>query len=1036
MTSSHPMTIRSSFLLIALLLMAMSSTFAIAQAKPTAGKADACAPKPDPAYDKAIAEATTDKHFTTELVDHLPVSACVPSPLKALEHIIGAPGVLDHVADINRYMELLEKSSKRVKVIDIGDSEEERKMLIVAISDEENIAKLDHYAEINAKLADPRGLSDADVKKLIAEGKPMYWASGSIHSPETGSPEMLMELAYRLAVEETPFIQNIRKNSIVLLTPVTEVDGRDRMVDVYNYRSAHKDEAPLPLVFWGHYVAHDNNRDGMQQSLALSRNMMQAFFKFHPQVFHDLHESVPYLYISTGSGPYNPWLDPMVLSEWQSMAYYEIEEMTKRGVIGVWTHNFYDGWAPNYMFYIANGHNSIGRFYETFGNGGADTRVRTLTPAQTSREWYRPNPPLAKVTWSIRNNVNMQESALLMGMSNVASHGPQFMENFWLKTKRSIEKARTEGPAAWVFPADDTRPLEQARLLNLLEAQGLEIHKTSEAVTVAAPPPSVAEAPAAGTAGGGRGNRGGAEAAAPNASGAPFAGDAPPQARATAAPRTVTIPAGSYVVRMDQPYSRMADMMLDTQYYSARDPRSYDDTGWTIGALRNVKTVRVLDQKMLDTKMTKVAGEVKVEGKANGAGTVYLINHNADNPLITVRYATPKAKILAAEAAFEAEGVKFNAGTFITEDESVKKAAVKNGFTVVSTAKTPDVKTHALATPRIALLFTWQSTQNDGWYRIAFDKLEIPYTYLPDTVLRTMKVGELRSKFDVLILPPSYRDLSGFVRGITMREGANPLPWKNSALTPNLVAPGIPEADDIRGGAGYTGVMNLQEFVKDGGLLIAVGSASNIPFQAGMTEMFNVSESTTMQAPGSVVLTNVEEKKSPIAYGYNDKLYVYFHDGPIFRVGLGGGGGGAAAAIAANSAGGGGRSSGRGTAADPDVIQGRPYVEPERPVRRTPAEQELYMSEEQTEQLRGQLPPRDKFPRVIVRFAAERELLLSGMIVGGGEIAEKPAVVDVPSGKGHVVFFSNNPVWRDETMGSFFLMFNAMLNYDHLDAGR
>jgi len=1035
MTSFRPMSTRISLFIFALLMLALGSTYMSAQAKP-AGKVDACAPKPDPAYDKAIADATTDKHFTTELVDHLPVSACVPSPLKALEHIVGAPGVLDHVADINRYMELLEKNSKRVKVIDIGDSEEERKMLIVAISDEENIAKLDHYAEINAKLADPRGLSDADVKKLIAEGKPMYWASGSIHSPETGSPEMLMELAYRLAVEETPFIQNIRKNSIVLLTPVTEVDGRDRMVDVYNYRSAHKKEAPLPLVFWGHYVAHDNNRDGMQQSLALSRNMMQAFFKFHPQVFHDLHESVPYLYVSTGSGPYNPWLDPMVISEWQSMAYYEIEEMTKRGVIGVWTHNFYDGWAPNYMFYIANGHNSIGRFYETFGNGGADTRVRTLPPAQTSREWYRPNPPLPKVTWSIRNNVNMQQSALLMGMSNVASHGPQFLENFWLKTKRSIEKARTEGPAAWVFPADDTRPLEQARLLNLLEAQGLEIHKTSEAVTVAAPPPSIAEAPAAGATGVGRGNRGGAEMAAPNATGAPAAGDAPLQTRAAAVSRTVTIPAGSYVVRMDQPYSRMADMMLDTQYYNPSDPRSYDDTGWTIGALRNVKTVRVLDPKLLDTKMAKVAGEVKVEAKSSGAGTVYLINHNAENPLVTVRYAAPKAKILAAEAAFEAEGVKFNAGSFITEDESVKKAALAHGLSVVSTGKTPDVKTHTLSAPRIAIVFTWQSTQNDGWYRIALDKLEVPYTYLPDTIVRSMKPGELRSKFDVVILPPSYRDLAGFVRGIPVREGAPAMPWKNSALTPNLVAPGIPETDDIRGGAGYTGVMYLEQFVNDGGLLMAMQSAAAVPQQAGLTEMVSITESPTLTAPGSVVLTNIEDHKSPIAYGYSDKLYVYFHDGPILRVGAGGGGGGAAAAVAAASAGAGGRASGRGTAADPDVIQGRPYVEPERPVRRTPAEQELYIAEENADQILPGLPAKDHWPRVIVRYAAERELLLSGMMVGAAAVAEKPAVVDIPRGKGHVVLFSPNPMWRDETMGSFFLMFNAMMNYDHLDVGR
>src|ERR1700704_2596921 len=231
------------------------------------------------------------------------------------------------------------------------------------------------------------------------------------------------------------------------------------MVDTYNYRKANPGKGVPPLVYWGHYVAHDNNRDGLGMALALSRNQMRTFLDYHPTILHDLHESVPFLYTSTGTGPYNAWLDPIVIDEWNLLAYHEIEEMTKRGVPGVWTHGFYDGWAPNYMFYLANGHNSIGRFYETFGNGGADTRERSLASGATSREWFRPNPPLPKVKWSMRNNVNMQESALLFGMNNVASNGQKFLNNFYVKGKRSIEKARREGPAAYVFPADDPRPL-------------------------------------------------------------------------------------------------------------------------------------------------------------------------------------------------------------------------------------------------------------------------------------------------------------------------------------------------------------------------------------------------------------------------------------------------------------------------------------------------------------------------------------------------------------------------------------------------
>ena len=168
-------------------------------------------------------------------------------------------------------------------------------------------------------------------------------------------------------------------------------------------------------------------------------------------MLHDLHESVPFLYVSTGMGPYNAWLDPLVVDEWQKMAYVEIEEMTKRGVPGVWTHGFYDGWAPNYMFYVANGHNSIGRFYETFGGRGADTGPRTV-PADRHRAHLVPaqSAAAAKVNWSIRNNINLQQSAILFAMNYTANNGKTVPRKFLpeeqaLASRRPPRKARPRG---------------------------------------------------------------------------------------------------------------------------------------------------------------------------------------------------------------------------------------------------------------------------------------------------------------------------------------------------------------------------------------------------------------------------------------------------------------------------------------------------------------------------------------------------------------------------------------------------------------
>src|SRR5579862_4811370 len=231
-----------------------------------------CFAQNDEGYGNKIKEYTTEAFFLTELVDHLPASAAVPTPEKFLGHIVGAPNVLDTSKQIAGYLRALEKASPRVKVVSMGPSEEGREMVVAFVSDEANLGRLDRLKEINGMLGDPRKLKDASqADALVKEDIPMYWATGGMHAPETGPPEMLMELAYRLAVSDEPMIRNIRKNEIVMITPVLDTDGRDRVVDLYRYRKANPAKQPIPLVYWGHYVDHDDNRDGMVDSLALSK---------------------------------------------------------------------------------------------------------------------------------------------------------------------------------------------------------------------------------------------------------------------------------------------------------------------------------------------------------------------------------------------------------------------------------------------------------------------------------------------------------------------------------------------------------------------------------------------------------------------------------------------------------------------------------------------------------------------------------------------------------------------------------------------
>jgi len=941
----------------------------------------------DTAYGAKIAEYTTEKYFMTELVDHLPLSDKVPSPDKVLGYAVGTPNKLTYTKDLYRYYRELAKASPRVRVFVAPEkSEEGREQMLVLVSDEANLAKLDRYKEITGKLADPRKLSDTEAQTLISEGKPFYWASGSIHSPETGSPEMLMEMAYRLAVEDSPFIEDIRKNMIVMITPALEVDGRDRMVDLYNYRKANPGKPVPSLLYWGKYVAHDNNRDGLGLALALTRNQMRTFLEYHPTVLHDLHESVPYLYTMTGTGPYNAWLDPLAIDEFQLLAYHEIEEMTKRGVPGVWTHGFYDGWAPNYMLYIATGHNAIGRFYETFGNGGADTRERTLPATQTSRVWYRPNPPFPRVNWSMRNNVNMQESAILFAMNFVAKEKERFLNNFYLKSKRSIAKASNEGPAAYVIPGDTPRPVEAADMVNLLRLQGVEVHRASKEFSV----------------------------------------------------KDQKFPAGSYIVRMDQPYSRMADMLLDTQYYNVSDPAPYDDTGWTMGAMRNVKTVRVVDKSVLSAPATLLTEDARVTGQLTGptSSVAYVINHNTDNTLATLRFRLKDVKIGAAEDSFKIGDQQFNTGSFIIKKEGnpqdvqtrLQSAVTELGLKAVGVDKLPEVKTHELAVPRIAIVHTWINTQNEGWYRIEFDKLQIPYTYISDQVIRD--TPNLREKFDVLIFPPVGGSAQTIVNGMPKR--GDPIPWKASAVTPNF-GNSPDQTDDMRGGMTVGGVANLQKFIEDGGLFITIGGISQIPIDYGITNGVSIQQAEKLQARGSIYNSTFSDRKSPIAYGYDAGLPIYFNQSPVFQVAAGGGGGGfgggGGGGQGAQAGGGANRASGRGGITDPDIVQAMPQAKPADPSNRADPDADQRESPFFT-------PPSAR-PRIVLRFASdEKNLLISGMLAGGNELANRPAVVDVPVGKGHVVMFATNPMWRHQTQGEFFLIFNAALNYDNLNVGR
>jgi hypothetical protein len=961
-----------------LLCQQMNSNFARDPAQPI-----------DQQYTDQIHKYTTDPSFLSPLVDYLPASKTVPTPAKVLGDVSGAPDMLPYAEDVYKYFRLLEASSPCVKVFTIGHSEEGREMIAVAIADPALLAGAKANDARLAKLADPRTIKfdDAAARQLVDQSYPVYYITGTIHSTETGAPTALMEMAYRLAVDNAPYIKFIRSHMIVLITPVVEVDGRDRMVDLYKWHKAHPNEKYPHLLYWGHYVAHDNNRDAMGMTLNLTRNVLDTYLGWHAQVLHDLHESVPFLYDNTvGDGPYNAWVDPTLADEWAELGWNNVAQMQSLGMPGVFTHGDFDTWSPGYLMFLAGMHNGISRLYETFGNGGADTEKRILDPEEYSRTWYRQNPPLPIVNWSQRDNNNYEESALLTTLSYFSQNTHHFLENYYLKSKRSIQKPTLEGPAAYVFPADPTEANRQVEMLTVMKRQHVEVQQLSEAATSNIP--------------------------------AAKRGDKPTQE---------TFPAGSLVIRMDQPYSRVADALLDRQFWAPDDPQKhpYDDTGWSFSHLFNLKVVRVADPAILQSKMAPIDDPASLTGKISGAGSVLAVANTSQVSLLPLVYKLKGSGIQIADKAFDADGKHYAAGSLLitgADDSQIKPILHDLSLDAAHLAAAPPVPSHAAATPRIAFMHTWLSTQTEGWWRYAFDTAGVPYDYI-STQTVAAETG-LRSKYDVIIFAPvGFAGTETIINGIPMWNNA--MPWQKSDLTPNLGR--IDSTADIRPGLGYEGLAHLKHFVEQGGLLITCEDTAQFAIDTGLAPGVSSGARGEARVVGTILSTVFVDRESPVAYGYGAGVPVISANGMTFNISntLGSRGGRVLMDPYAE------RPTGRGSVDDSDEPTGRKIAEAEPLVKQQPWEAKKLNEEEMRNNL--SLIPAELRPDVILRFSEAKSLLLDGLLDKGAAIAEHAVVVNAHLGQGNVLLFGNNPVYRGETVGNYAMVFNAILNYQHLE---
>jgi len=799
----------------------------------------------DKVSSKAIRQATTETKFLNDWVSVIPDHPTIPSPRDFLGYIVGSPGEMTSVDKIHAYMRAIAAATDRAKVISIGKTAEGREMIAIIIADADTLAHLDEYkARLNA-LADPRGLSEADAKAQIEAAKPIYWITAGLHSTEFGPPETAMEIAYRLAAEERPMFQNIRKNVITMITPVFEVDGRNRSTEwflKYNKgQTNYYDRPPSSPPFWGKYTFHDNNRDGIALTQPMTKNYLKTFMDFKTTLTLDLHESVPYLYVATGTGPYNPGVSATTISEWAAIANYEVNQLTSKGMPGVWTWGFYTGWWPGYMLWMTNNRNANGRFFETFGNGGSETMKRDLSDYRmagtevTKKTWYRPSPPSEETLWSMRNNVNYMSSGVYASLEYVAKNAHQLVTGFYTKSKDAVQ-AGVDGDVKAIVIAHDQRDDGATReLIDLVIEQGIEV--------------GIAEA---------KGTFG-----------------------------KVKVARGDAIIKLNQPYGPFAKSLFEKQKFPEKvDVPPYDDVAWTLGLMRGVKTKFIKDKDVLDlqTSLKSSGAAFYQTDKLSAKAKYYAVAHKGQEGLGELRFALAGAHMQSTTKAVKIGRRDFPAGTIFIEAATVDREALKAVLErtllgVVGINRLPEDNLVELDMPRIGVLHSWISTQNAGWVRYTLDRSKVPYHLIEKSEL---KAGNLGQTYDVIIAPHfgGRATLKALINGVDKKW--SPLAYETTKETPSFGH--IISSPDITGGYGFDGMIALKAFINGGGTFIGLGSGGVLAAESGITSKVSLSR-PGINTPGSFITMKLTNPGSPLTFGYDQWTYAFRGNLPLYRVG-------------------------------------------------------------------------------------------------------------------------------------------------------
>ena len=772
-------------------------------------------------------------------------TAQIISPEEAIGFPVGADYKLACWETITDYLRLLAASSNRVIFEERGKTTEGLDFVLVLISSPENLANLDRYKAIQKKLANPQEHDMTELKRLAQGGKAVVMISCNIHSTEIASSQMSMELAYQLATENTPKVKEILENTILLLIPSANPDGLNMVVDWYERTvNTPYEGARMPWLYHK-YTGHDNNRDWFMLTQVETQLVTQILYEeWFPQVVYDVHQMgnrgarfviPPYFH------PVNPNIPPLLQRELSLIGAQMALDLTSQGFTGVLSNAVYDTWWHGGFRTVPYRHNMIGILTEA---ASVNIASPVFQPKSSLRGHRRGLSGYAQQTnfpepwpggwWRMRDIIDYEEAASYSILSIAAKQKEMFLTNFYRMGLDAVEKGEGEPPRAFLVPTDQRDMNTALKMLQILQRGGVKIHRAN----------------------------------------ANFTADG------------VEYPAGTYVVSMAQPFRAHAKDLLEVQRYPRRIPapgappeRPYDIAGWTLPLQMGVKVIKVVEAFGADLTLVEeipeAAGKLHLDGVDFQDAVVYALRNqtNLETVALNRLLQADRYTIYQQQRENVSRDMHLPRGTIIlkstripgSDSAELRDLAESLGVEIYAlNQRFVDLKAK-LRQPRLGLYKPWVANMDEGWTRWVLKEHEFPYRNLTDAEIRA---GSLADWYDAIILPDmrASRMIKGHAEG---------------SLPPEYV-----------GGIGLEGVANLRTFVEQGGTLICLNWATEVPMKHFGLEIADALESnqsssqksvgTEFFCPGSLLRVFVETSH-PIGYGLEREMAVFFKSGPAFE---------------------------------------------------------------------------------------------------------------------------------------------------------